>query len=137
MVYTKYMTMQRVQKIKLLRVIGIIVSLFAVPFALLGIVALQGTGSGHVWQVWYETFLLISIFANIVAVPFLLIGFIRRNIIPTLILYVAVIHTIIFLANTFILLIDIGVKGNPLITAMFMLPSLLYLITRECEKRNG
>ena len=107
----------------IIRVLGILVTAFAIPFSLIMILALQGIGSE---PMWIQTLHIISTLVNLVAIPFILVGFITRYRIRT-VLYLAITHAVVFLAEAVILLAQLQ-PGDTSIILIITLPSVLYIL---------
>ena len=117
--------------LKIIRVVGIIVTTLLIPVSILALFALQGVGNDH------QTVLLLYIawaLVNFIAVPFMLFGFIVRYTIKVVI-YLAVAHLTLSLAHLALLLTS-TVTGSVVLLAIVAFPSLLYIVGAITYKRS-
>ena len=107
----------------IIRHIGIVVSVIAIPLALMATFALQGSGYA---EPWINTLHIVWAVTNLVTVPMMLIGFIS-NYQKKWILYPAGIFIALSLLSIGTLLLGLD-RGNVGVLATFSLPHILFVI---------
>lgn len=109
--------------LKIVTIVGIIVSVIALPPALLALFALQGVGavpSGII--ALYSTWAVV----NLSTILLIVAGFLKRYRLR-IVRYFAALHIVVSLFNGAIVIADV-VSGNVLFIVVFMLPAMLYFV---------